>query len=64
MFSRKEKPRKKSPSHLEKDDVLTDTEAQTESALKVCPICHKPGEPTETVCSSCGSNLTGGSAWR
>lgn len=69
MFSRKEKARDKKASHrvesgLEEDNLMVDSRASSESAPRVCPMCHKPADAKDEVCAGCGSSLTGGSAWR
>ena len=64
MFSRKAKSKEKTPTRQENYDLLTDNQAQAVTAMRVCPMCHKPAEQSADVCSRCGSKLTGGSAWR
>jgi hypothetical protein len=69
MFSKKEKARdkksgSKGESDLDEDNLMSDSHASSQSALRVCPLCHKPADATDEVCAGCGSKLTGGSAWR
>jgi hypothetical protein len=69
MFSRKEKTRdkksgSKTGSDLDEDNLMSDSHASSQSALRVCPLCHKPADGADQVCASCGTKLTGGSAWR
>jgi hypothetical protein len=68
MFSRKNKGESGKNGSSGKDvddrDLLTNSAAASETAEKICPVCHAYCEVTLDVCPKCWSKLGGGSAWR